>query len=441
MGAVFRALDRSTGRRVALKRLLAEAGPKAGALFEREFYVLSSLSHPRIIEVYEYGVDREGPFYTMELLEGSDLREVAPVDVVTACRYLRDVASSLALLHVRRLLHRDISPRNVRTLPDGGCKLLDFGALTSFGTPPDFVGTPPAVPPEALFGQGMDQRADIFSLGALAFYLLTRRHGYPAKSFADLAEVWKQKPPPPSTFVPGVPGELDQLVLSMLSVDVLARPRSAAEVIEHLNVIGGLEPDQDGRAAQAYFVGAGLIERDHEVARIKRRIERAMSRRGNSVFVEGSAGCGKTRLLDESVRLAQLSGAIALHADAALQPEGPFSTVRALIGRLERLSPKIAAEFFPDPKALPRELSLLESAFVAISEKTPLLLVVDNVERADAESIAFLVALSRACKITGRGLGCGFTLAFPRRSSSRVGLRRRRDRLRNADLPVGDQHF
>jgi tetratricopeptide (TPR) repeat protein len=398
MGAVYRAVDRSTGKRVALKRLLAGGGPKVGALFEREFYVLSSLSHPRIIEVYEYGVDAEGPFYTMELLEGSDLREVAPVDVVTACRYLRDVASSLALLHVRRLLHRDISPRNVRTLPDGGCKLLDFGALTSFGTPPDFVGTAPAIPPEALFGQGMDQRADIFSLGALAFFVLTRRHGYPAKNFADLPDVWKQKPPPPSAFAPDVPQELDQLVLSMLSVDLLARPRSAAEVIERLNVIGGLEPDQDKRAVQAYFVGAALVEREHEVARIKRRIERAMSGRGNSVFVEGSAGCGKTRLLAESVRLAQLSGMTALQVDAALQNEEAFSTVQALIGRLARFSPKLAAAIFPDPKALPRNLSALEAAFAEISEKTPLMLVVDNVERADAESTALLLALSRGCK-------------------------------------------
>ncbi len=400
MGAVFRAFDRSTGRRVALKRLLAAGGPKAGALFEREFYVLSSLSHPRIIEVYEYGVDAEGPFYTMELLEGRDLREVAPVDVVTACRYLRDVASSLALLHVRRLLHRDISPRNVRTLPDGGCKLLDFGALTSFGTPPDFVGTAPAIPPEALFGQGMDQRADIFSLGALAFFLLTRRHGYPAKNFSDLPDVWKQKPPPPSAFVPDVPRELDQLVLSMLSVDLLARPRSAAEVIEQLNMIGGLEPDQDKRQARAYFVGAALVEREHEIARIKRRIERAASGRGNAVFVEGSAGCGKTRLLAESVRLAQLSGVTALQVDAGLQTEGAFSTVQALIGRLARFAPRLAAEIFPDPAALPRDLTLLEAAFVEISQRTPLMLVVDNVERADAESTALLVALSRACKAT-----------------------------------------
>src|SRR5215831_10453106 len=76
MGTVYSAIDQASSRRVALKRLTARAAPRMVALFEREFYVLSSLRHPRIIEVYDYGVDVDGPYYTMELLEGSDLREL-----------------------------------------------------------------------------------------------------------------------------------------------------------------------------------------------------------------------------------------------------------------------------------------------------------------------------------------------------------------------------
>src|SRR5215831_14082085 len=73
MGVVFSAVDRWSGRLVALKRLLPGSGARMTSLLEREFHVLSSLRHPRIIDVYEYGVDSEGPFYTMELLAGSDL--------------------------------------------------------------------------------------------------------------------------------------------------------------------------------------------------------------------------------------------------------------------------------------------------------------------------------------------------------------------------------
>ena len=135
----LRLVDTATGQQVALKRLAVSAPAAARVLFEREYCVLVSLKHPRIIEVYEYGLDDEGPFYTMELLEGRDLRELAPLSAAETCRYLRDVASSLALLHARRLLHRDVSARNVRRRADGSCKLIDFGALMSFGTSDQIV--------------------------------------------------------------------------------------------------------------------------------------------------------------------------------------------------------------------------------------------------------------------------------------------------------------
>jgi eukaryotic-like serine/threonine-protein kinase len=143
MGEVFAALDQSTGTHIALKRLLTrDAERTTAALFMREYHALSELRHPCIIEVYDYGVDQQTPYYTMELLDGQDLRELSPVPFRDACRYLRDVASSLALLHARRLLHRDLSPRNVRRTSAGRCKLLDFGAMMPFGC----TTWPPAIP-------------------------------------------------------------------------------------------------------------------------------------------------------------------------------------------------------------------------------------------------------------------------------------------------------
>jgi hypothetical protein len=92
--------------------------------------------------------DRTGCYYTMELLDGQDLRELAPLGLREACSHLRDVASSLGLLHVRRLIHRDVSPRNVRLTSEGRAKLIDFGALTTFGTPMEVVGTPACAAPK-----------------------------------------------------------------------------------------------------------------------------------------------------------------------------------------------------------------------------------------------------------------------------------------------------
>jgi eukaryotic-like serine/threonine-protein kinase len=80
---------------------------------------LAQLAHPRIVEVYDYGIDDVGPYYTMELLDGGDLQQLAPIDPLRLCAIARDVCSALALIHSRRVLHRDVSPRNIRCRPDG----------------------------------------------------------------------------------------------------------------------------------------------------------------------------------------------------------------------------------------------------------------------------------------------------------------------------------
>jgi len=95
--------------------------------FRHEFFTLAGLRHPRIIEVYDYGLDGPVPYYTMELLDGSDLRALGPMPMRESCRVLRDVAAALAFLRQRRLLHRDVTARNVRLTGDGRAILMDFG--------------------------------------------------------------------------------------------------------------------------------------------------------------------------------------------------------------------------------------------------------------------------------------------------------------------------
>ena len=424
MGAVFSALDTATGQQVALKRLSPDAPAAARVLFEREFCVLLSLRHPRIIEVYEYGLDEAGPFYTMELLDGSDLRELAPLPALTACRYLRDVASSLALLHARRLLHRDVSARNVRLRADGSCKLLDFGALTSFGTSDQIVGTPPAIPPEAISGQALDQRMDLYSLGALGYYLLTGRHAYPARSVQTLPDAWASQVVPPSFFVKDIPKELEALILQLLALDLLARPTSASEVIDRLNAIASLPPDHDAQIAGAYFRGAQLVERGRELARADRAIARAKEGHGRTWVLEARAGVGKTRMLDEISLRAQLAGMVALRADAA-RHAGRLGTVRALLSQLVRLHPQLCARVLEDdlpqltavwpelaqPSAAPampagtfseetwqRLTGTIEERLFALARAQPLLIAVDNVPQCDNHSAAVLMALSRRAR-------------------------------------------
>ncbi|HET8933435.1 MAG TPA: serine/threonine-protein kinase [Polyangiales bacterium] len=234
----------------------------------REYHALSELRHPRIIEVYDYGVDAGVPYYTMELLDGEDLAKVSPLPYRDACRYLRDVASSLALLHARRLLHRDVSPRNGRRTSDGRCKLLDFGAMVPFGTPPNVTGTPPCIAPEALQGAPLDQRTDLYSLGALAYLISTGRNAFPVGEIAALPAAWTQAPVNRRRIARDIPEALDTLVMSLLSLDPMKRPASTAEVIDLLSAAGQLAPGDTAAVARSFLAGSQLVNRDVERAKL-----------------------------------------------------------------------------------------------------------------------------------------------------------------------------
>lgn len=427
MGVVYRVVDRVAGEPRAMKRLSVEmrANRAAVGAFEREYHVLASLKHPSIISVFDYGVDELGPYYTMELLEGQDMREAAPLSFPTACLHLRDIATSLALLHARRLIHRDLSPNNVRMTKDGRCKLFDFGALTSFGYSPRVVGTPPVISPEAFAGSSLDQRTDLYALGALAYWMLTGQHAYGARDIAELPAVWSEMPRRPSSLVRDIPKELDMLVLSLLHRDPLARPGSAAEVIARLTVIGDLPPEDAGeteRLADSFLVNPRFTGRREELRVLQTRIDAAKEGQGGAVCIRARSGMGRSRLLDEAGVRAQLAGATVIRADAATRGQGR-DVLRALVLRALDVVPQLAlkhasrfrsalvalgsdveARIGPRPAAaaaLPQgadgvaTTSSLYEWFGEISRERPLLIEVDNVEFVDPDSLVVLIALAK----------------------------------------------
>jgi hypothetical protein len=430
MGVVHRARDEATGSIVALKQLTCSSlSPDRRrmfeTLFEREYHTLARLKHPRIVAVYEYGLTDDGPYYTMELLDGKDLSQLGQVPYRDACRHLRDVASSLALLHARRLLHRDVSPRNIRLTPDGRAKLFDFGALTAFGTSSGVVGTPVCMAPEIVHEMPLDQRTDLYALGAVAYFVLTGRHAFPARRIAELPEAWLRAVPAPSALVPNIPRQLDQLVLSLLNFDPLARPPSAASVIDQLTAIADLPAEEHDHGAEAYLSSSPMVGREKEREWATRRIARALGGKGAEVIIQGPAGIGKTRLLYELCLDAQLEGIIPLKANAQATP-GPFGVASVLslgllracpdIGRraaephaalLAHLSPELKEALgetsplllSPNPtERRARFQTALFDWFLAVTKERALLLAVDDLQAIDDNSASFLAALGREAR-------------------------------------------
>jgi hypothetical protein len=423
--AVYRARDETSGRELAFKQLQSlESGRRRKlleALFEREYHTLIRLKHPRIIEVYDYGLTDSGPFYTMELLAGEDLNRLSPLPYPQVCAHLRDLASSLALIHAHRLLHRDITPRNVRLTPDGRPKLIDFGALTGFGVAKELVGTPAYSPPEVPRGMPLDQRTDLYALGAVGYFALTGRHAFATQHFDVLYELWKRPVTPPSKLVADIPPELDSLIVSLLSADPLARPSSAALVIDRLTAIGSLPAEDHELAADSYLSSGRMVGRERELEWSRERIARALTGQGASIVLEGASGVGKTRLLHEVGLEAQLRGITVLKADAEAAL-GTFGLATELSHKLLAACPELArraaepyapllghldAELHeklgsPALAALPnlvierraRLQQALHEWFLTVARARPLLLGADNVQVADELSASFLAALS-----------------------------------------------
>ena len=426
MGVVYRARDAVTGQELALKRLRVHGGQResqdtidasersahsaVAMLFQREFHTLAQLKHPNIIEVHDYGVDAEGPFYTMELLAGSDLHALAPMPWQRACALLRDVASALTLLHARRFLHRDISPRNVRCVADGRAKLMDFGAMTPMGVEPVLAGTPPFVPPEALARQSLDARADVFALGALAYWMLTGRHAFPSRTLRDVRDAWRSTPALPSSYARDVPEALDALVMRMLSLDRQGRPSSAVELVERLSALAGLELHASAETpTSAYLTTPNLVGRAADLLSVRRRIVHALSGHGASVLVSGPAGVGRTRFLDVCVLEAKLAGALVLRIGRAEAGSGPYGGARALLEQLAQLTSARERGSLPpqagaalqagarepsDPSARADCQAALLAYLTRIAKSRLLALAVDDVHALDEPTSALLAALA-----------------------------------------------
>jgi hypothetical protein len=424
MSAVYRVHDLRTGKKLALKRGLAGSPRKMRKrqeFLEREFNTLSQLAHPCIIEVHDYGVDEQSyPYYTMELLDGEDLHNTGQLPWQRVCALLRDVASSLAILHSRGMIHRDVSGRNVRCTTDGRAKLIDFGAMTCMGVAQDVVGTPPFLAPEVLQMQALDARVDLYSLGALAYYLLTGRHAYPARRLHELRDIWRSPPIPPIRIAPDTPAALSALVMQLLSLDRATRAHSAPELMTRLCTLAGLPLAEQAQVSRAYLTTPTLIGRDRELVAVRKRMLSLARGDGGTLLVQGASGSGRSRMLDACALEAKLVGAQVIRASANSE-RSDWAVASVLCSQLLALLPEQAKdaarlsrdvlsqviEGFRSERSLQshsnsntgandRNLLIreLRDFILSLARQQRLVVVVDDADHIDEPSAALLAAIA-----------------------------------------------
>ena len=247
---VFRARDLQLDRQVALKILRpnSEIDPSAKERFEREAKHTGALIHPNVAMVYDFATLRGpefghfdgSPYIAMEFVEGRPLDEVIkdrPLGYEEGLQVARQLTGALAAVHAHSLVHRDLKPANLMLLPDGTVKLLDFGISrikgeTSITQEGILVGTVLYMSPEQVRGTELDERSDIFSMGAVLYHLLTQELPFPGRSFPEVCmAILDGRPKRPSTVRSGFPPALEFFLLRCLSPAPENRYQSAEEAL------------------------------------------------------------------------------------------------------------------------------------------------------------------------------------------------------------------
>ncbi len=457
MGVVYQARHRARGVRVALKTLRYD-DPEDLRRLKREFRALQDLQHHNLCSFGELFEDRGHWFFTMELLEGYDFlayvrpgegrrrRPTAPVcgvggpevapsaafDEARLRRALIGLAQGLQALHGARRVHRDVKPSNVRITREGRVVLCDFGLVTDLGaasrSDTGIVGTAAYMAPEQASSGHVGPSADWYSFGVLLYRALTGELPLDGAPVQILVAKQDYVPTPPAQQVPGVPPDLDALCCALLQADPGRRP-TGEEILARL----GAAPREETPGAQGTHSsdGALFVGRDDELTVLESAFDRSRAGEVISVHLRGPSGVGKTTLIDrfaerlraehpdvvvlggrcyerESVPYKALDGVadeLAQHMRglpkeraAELVPRNAALLPRLFpsLGRVEVLARAPVPGQLRDPHELrAQSFRALRDLLALLTERVPLVMVIDDLQWADADSLRLMAELLR----------------------------------------------
>ncbi|HTJ42448.1 MAG TPA: protein kinase [Kofleriaceae bacterium] len=432
MGEVFEAFDRARGETIALKTLSRADGATL-ARFKREFRALQSIAHPNLVSLRELVRDGDQWFFTMELVGGKHFIEHVRDRGTGACDEaklrpaLAQLASALRALHAAGLVHRDVKSSNVMIGKDGRVVLLDFGLVTESdparqsteGRP---VGTVEYMAPEQASGGKVSAATDWYAMGVLLFEALTGKVPHSGHILQILVDKQQVEPPRVDRLAPETSADLVALCADLLRIEPAARP-TGDEIAARL----GLEVEKPITASILPTSGA-FVGRERELAALMSAFE-GSRKRPIVQLVCGESGIGKSELVArftallgqeivtlagrcyerESVPFKAIDGVadgLAHYlgkldtADAqALLPPHPQQLLRLfpVFQRVDAIAAAPAAgdEYADALEQRRRMFATLRELFARVGERVPLVITVDDLQWADADSYLLLRQLLR----------------------------------------------
>lgn len=389
MAIIFEAIDTRDESTVALKIMSRrENNQDFQKRFQREFKALSNLNHPNVLRVFDSGEVNRQPYFTMEHLKGETLREhilswatISPTERFAKARsILIQMAKALDYIHYLGWVHRDISPANIMILPNNIVKLMDFGVVKIPGTEltvvGEVIGTVAYISPEQIKNDAVDPRADLYSLGACLYLMLTGERPFRSRTLSGfLTKHLKEKPTPPSSFFPMIPNDLEQTCMRLLEKDPANRFASANHLLQYLN-------NENSKPCLRTLIG-----RTKELHQIREKLAGLTSQKGGVILLESKQGLGKSQLLHATGNILdnlEIFWSLCKNHSTEQPTYGGFQTLLEEVKTSSNNS-----SFIGNSKPID-QWTLFAQVQDEIHTHLPMAILMDNLELADKGTLALL---------------------------------------------------
>ena len=314
-------------------------------------------THPNVVAVFDIGEHEGQPWMVNELLGGGDVEEMiedagGPLDLKRSLEIATDTLRGLEFAHSKGIIHRDIKPANVWLTDDGTAKVGDYGLAIAtdrsrLTQEKMMVGTVSYMPPEQATGGEITPKADLYSLGAMLYEMVTGRPPFLGDNeIAIIGQHINTPPVAPQWHQPEIPSQLNSLIMRLLSKNPAERPESAADVLSSLEAIDATPREipvdtGTGKSGSLDSMASGVfVGRHREMDQLKASLENALSGRGGMVTLVGEPGIGKSRTALELETYAGLRNATVLwgrcYEGTGAPPYWPWvQAIRSYVSSLE----------------------------------------------------------------------------------------------------------